>query len=96
MPDIDVDFDTRRRDEVIEYIYDKYGAERVAAVCTVNTFRARSAIRDVGKALGVRRGGAGQARDALPAHPRLGDQRGGGALPGAARLQAGPVATSGC
>ncbi|MGC9319278.1 MAG: DNA polymerase III subunit alpha, partial [Armatimonadota bacterium] len=52
MPDIDVDFDTRRRDEVTKYIYDKYGAEQVAAVCTVNTFRARSAIREIGKALG--------------------------------------------
>ncbi len=52
MPDIDVDFCSRRRDEVTRYIYDKYGAERVAAVCTVNTFRARSAVRDVGKALG--------------------------------------------
>ncbi len=52
MPDIDVDFDTRRRDEVTKYIYDTWGAEYVAAVCTVNTFRARSAIREVGKVLG--------------------------------------------
>ncbi|MGD9495232.1 MAG: DNA polymerase III subunit alpha [Armatimonadota bacterium] len=52
MPDIDIDFDTRRRDEVIKYIYDTYGAEHVAAVCTVNTFRARSAIREIGQALG--------------------------------------------
>ncbi len=52
MPDIDVDFDTRRRDEVTRYVYDTYGAEHVAAVCTVNTFRARSAIREIGHALG--------------------------------------------
>ncbi len=51
-PDIDVDFDARYRDEVIRYAREKYGADRVAGVCTYNTFRARSAIRDLGKALG--------------------------------------------
>jgi len=53
MPDIDVDFCSRRRDEVVDYIYRKYGQDHVAAVCTLNTFRARSAIRAVGKALGL-------------------------------------------
>lgn len=52
MPDIDLDFDSDRRDEVINYVYEKYGEDHVAAVCTFNTFRARSAIRDVAKALG--------------------------------------------
>ena len=51
-PDIDIDFDARYRDDVATYVYDKYGKEHVAAVCTFNTFRARSALRDFGKALG--------------------------------------------
>lgn len=50
-PDIDIDFDSRHRDKVAEYIYQKYGRDKVASVCTYNTFQARSAIRDVGKAL---------------------------------------------
>jgi len=52
MPDIDVDFSTDHREEVISYVYDKYGEEHTAMVCNVVTFRARSAVRDVGKALG--------------------------------------------
>lgn len=51
-PDIDIDFDARYRDIVADYVYKKYGKEKVASVCTFNTFRARSAIRDFGKALG--------------------------------------------
>ncbi|MFQ6096914.1 MAG: DNA polymerase III subunit alpha, partial [Armatimonadota bacterium] len=51
MPDIDVDFCSRRRDEVVRYIYEKYGRDHVAAVATVNTYQARSAVREVGKAL---------------------------------------------
>ncbi|GAB2199079.1 error-prone DNA polymerase [Sessilibacter sp. MAH4] len=51
-PDIDVDFEHQRREEVIQYIYDKYGRERAALTATVITYRARSAVRDVGKALG--------------------------------------------
>lgn len=52
MPDIDVDFDARHRDRVAEYVYRRYGHDRVAAVCTYNTFQARSAVRDLGKAMG--------------------------------------------
>ncbi|MCL5257218.1 MAG: error-prone DNA polymerase [Chloroflexi bacterium] len=52
MPDIDVDFSTTHREEVIQYVYSKYGQEYTAMVCTIITFRARSAVRDVGKALG--------------------------------------------
>lgn len=52
-PDIDVDFEHRRREEVIQYIYQKYTRERAALAATVITYRARSAIRDVGKALGL-------------------------------------------
>ncbi|MFC1903199.1 DNA polymerase III subunit alpha, partial [Chloroflexota bacterium] len=50
-PDIDLDIERRRRDEVRGYIYQKYGAENVACVGTINTYMARGAIRDVGKAL---------------------------------------------
>jgi error-prone DNA polymerase len=52
-PDIDIDFDSRRRDEVIQYVYQKYGADHVARVATYQTFRGRSAIRDIGAALGL-------------------------------------------
>jgi error-prone DNA polymerase len=52
-PDIDVDFEHERREEVIQYIYGKYSRERAALAATVITYRPRSAIRDVGKALGL-------------------------------------------
>ncbi|WP_188149735.1 error-prone DNA polymerase [Teredinibacter waterburyi] len=52
-PDIDVDFEHQRREEVIQYIYQKYGRERAALAASVVTYRSRSAIRDVGKALGL-------------------------------------------
>ncbi|MGI9232643.1 MAG: error-prone DNA polymerase [Woeseiaceae bacterium] len=52
-PDIDVDFEHERREEVIQYIYDKYGRERAALAATVITYRPRSALRDVGKLLGL-------------------------------------------
>ncbi|WP_165854856.1 error-prone DNA polymerase [Marinobacter sp. JSM 1782161] len=51
-PDIDVDFEHERREEVIQYIYRRYGRERAALAATVIRYRQRSAIRDVGKALG--------------------------------------------
>jgi len=51
-PDIDVDFEHERREEVIQYIYRKYGRERAALAATVISYRPRSAIRDVGKVLG--------------------------------------------
>ncbi|BBN81765.1 error-prone DNA polymerase [Pseudoalteromonas sp. A25] len=52
-PDIDVDFEHHRREEVIQYIYQKYGRERAALAATVITYRFKSAVRDVGKALGM-------------------------------------------
>ena len=52
-PDIDVDFEHDRREEIIQYIYGKYGRERAAITAVVATYRTRSALRDVGKALGV-------------------------------------------
>jgi error-prone DNA polymerase len=51
-PDIDVDFEHERREEVIQYIYQKYGRERTAIAATVITYQPRSTVRDVGKALG--------------------------------------------
>ena len=52
-PDIDLDLCSHRRDEVIEYVYQKYGADHVAMVCTYATLRARYALREVGKAYGL-------------------------------------------
>ncbi|PTP38803.1 error-prone DNA polymerase [Vibrio splendidus] len=52
-PDIDVDFEHERREEVIQYIYQKYGRERAALAATVISYRFKSAVRDVGKALGL-------------------------------------------
>ncbi len=54
-PDIDVDFEHERREEVIQYVYDKYGRERAALAATVICYRPRSAARDAGKALGLER-----------------------------------------
>jgi error-prone DNA polymerase len=52
-PDIDVDFEHDRREEVIQYIYARYGRDRAGLAATVISYRARSAVRDVGKALGL-------------------------------------------
>ena len=52
-PDIDVDFEHERREEVIQYIYQRYSREHAALAATVITYRPRSAVRDVGKALGL-------------------------------------------
>jgi error-prone DNA polymerase len=62
-PDIDVDFEHERREEVIQYIYAKYGRERTALAATVVTYRSRSARRDVERALGI-----SPAAAADPAH----------------------------
>ncbi|WP_298012401.1 error-prone DNA polymerase [uncultured Castellaniella sp.] len=52
-PDIDVDFEHQRREEVMQYLYRKYGRHRAALTAAVATYRARGALRDVGKALGA-------------------------------------------
>jgi len=52
-PDIDVDFEHERREEVLQYIYEKYGRDRAGIAAVTITYRPRSAIRDVGKALGL-------------------------------------------
>ncbi|MGH2827884.1 MAG: DNA polymerase III subunit alpha [Actinomycetota bacterium] len=53
LPDVDVDVESHRREEVLDYIAKAYGAEQTAICCMVDTFRARMAIREVGKALGI-------------------------------------------
>ncbi len=53
MPDIDVDFCIRGRAQVIQYVKDKYGADRVAQIATFGTLKAKAAIRDVGRAIGM-------------------------------------------
>ncbi|MBI2825754.1 MAG: error-prone DNA polymerase [Planctomycetia bacterium] len=52
-PDIDVDFEHERREEVLQYVYEKYGRDRAGMTAEVITYRPRSAVRDVGKALGL-------------------------------------------
>ncbi len=79
-PDIDVDIESGRREEAIQYVYSTYGRERAAQVANVITYRARSAIRDVGRVFGYTSGvldawskGMGRHRrlaDALPAEDR--------------------------
>lgn len=83
MPDIDLDFDSRRRDEMIEYVAERYGLEHTGMVATVNTYNARSAIREVGKAIGMPERlvdrisksmpyiAAGRIRDAIASLPEL-------------------------
>src|SRR6185369_167540 len=52
-PDIDVDFEHERREEVIQYVYQKYGRHRAGMTAEVISYRGRSAVRDVGKAMGL-------------------------------------------
>jgi DNA polymerase III alpha subunit len=54
-PDVDIDFSSKRREEVIQYVYEHYGAEHTGMVCNLVTYRARSAVREVGYALGFPR-----------------------------------------
>ena len=65
-PDIDTDLCSRRRDEVIRFVYERFGQERVAMVCTVNRFRRRSALREVAKAYGLPAAQIKTMADALP------------------------------
>jgi DNA-directed DNA polymerase III PolC len=73
-PDIDLDICWRRRDDVIDYVYKKYGAERVAMICTFNTFQARSAMRETAKTFGFTDEEAGEVVRQLP-HYRANDIR---------------------
>jgi DNA-directed DNA polymerase III PolC len=73
-PDIDLDICWRRRDDVIDYVYRKYGADKVAMICTYNTFQARSAVREVAKALGMTSEEVGRITRYIP-HYGTGDIR---------------------
>lgn len=67
MPDIDVDFCYQRRDEVIEYVVEKYGQDKVAQIVTFGTMAARAAIRDVGRALDLPLGQVDKIAKLVPA-----------------------------
>jgi DNA polymerase-3 subunit alpha len=65
-PDIDTDLCSRRRDEVIRFVYRRFGEDQVATVCTVNRFRSRSALREVAKAYGLPTEEVSSLADSLP------------------------------
>ncbi|WET68262.1 error-prone DNA polymerase [Sphingobacterium sp.] len=67
-PDIDVDFEHERREEVIQYIYEKYGRNRAAIVATVTQVRSKGAIRDVGKAMGLSMDAVGRLAGVVSSH----------------------------
>jgi len=73
-PDIDLDICWRRRDEVIEYVYNKYGADHVAMICTFTTFRARSAVREIARVYGLTPREIARVTSVLP-HFHAGDIR---------------------
>ncbi|MGF7046569.1 DNA polymerase-3 subunit alpha [Paenibacillus sp. DS2015] len=66
MPDIDIDFSDERRDEVIEYVVDKYGKDHVAQIITFGTMAAKAAVRDVGRVLNVPYGEVDRAAKLIP------------------------------
>ncbi len=68
-PDIDLDLCWKSRDEVIDYVYKKYGKKRTAMICTFNTFQSRSAIRDVAKTYGLPEDEIGKITKHLPHRP---------------------------
>ena len=65
-PDIDTDLCSRRRDEVIRFVYQRFGEDRVATICTINRFRSRSALREVSKAYGLPPEEVSLLADSLP------------------------------
>jgi error-prone DNA polymerase len=71
LPDIDIDFAADRREEVIQYVYQRYGHDHAAMACTLVTFRARSALRDVAHALDLPPALLGQAQQALDDGARI-------------------------
>jgi len=74
-PDIDVDFEHERREEVIQYVYRKYGRERAALAATVICYRGKSAVRDVARALGLPPDQVDSLTQALSWWDGLGDAR---------------------
>ena len=89
-PDIDVDIESGRREEVIQYVYERYGRLHAAQVANVITYRSRSALRDVGKALGH----TTEEADAWAGVDRAGPAAGRARRPAAARAAAGRASCS--
>jgi DNA polymerase-3 subunit alpha len=71
MPDIDIDFADDRRDEVIDYVVEKYGDDRVAQVVTFGTMAAKASVRDVGRAMGMSFGQTDQVAKLIPVGPGI-------------------------
>jgi len=71
MPDIDLDFEDKRRDQVIQYVADKYGNDHVAQIITFGTLGARAAIRDAGRALGIPYGDVDRIARLVPFAPGM-------------------------
>ena len=71
MPDIDTDFCIRRRQEVLDYVTEKYGADRVSQIVTFGTLKARAAIRDVGRALAYPYAEVDQIAKEVPSKPQI-------------------------
>ena len=69
MPDFDIDFCQERRDEVINYVLNEYGADRVAQIITFGKLQARAAVRDVGRVLGLPYGQVNKVAELIPNNP---------------------------
>lgn len=69
MPDIDIDFSDHRRDEMIQYVSEKYGKDHVAQIITFGTFGARASIRDVGRVLGISTAEVDRLAKLIPSRP---------------------------
>jgi DNA polymerase-3 subunit alpha len=71
MPDIDIDFADDRRGEVIDYVVRKYGDDRVAQIVTFGTLKAKAAVRDVGRAMGLDYGSTDRVAKLIPTDPKM-------------------------
>ena len=90
MPDIDIDFADDRRHEVIEYVVRKYGDDRVAQIVTFGTLKAKAAVRDVGRAMGLSFAETDRVARLIPTDPKMTIDTGAGY-----RARTGEVARSG-
>ncbi|WP_370843252.1 hypothetical protein [Gemmiger formicilis] len=81
MPDFDVDFCYERRQEVIDYVNEKYGRDHVAQIVTFGTMAARAAVRDVGRGYGHELSGRGPCGKAHPHRPENDAEKGAGGQP---------------
>ena len=84
-PDIDIDIESDRREEAIQYVYDKHGRDHAAQVANVITYRARSSVRDMAKALGYATGQQDAFSKSIDRWAGLGDKCGQGATKGATK-----------